>query len=183
MLIAQQKLKENIAEYIIYMWQVEGLVRSLNFDLSLIKSHIVDIMTSNEDARKDVLAWYEQLVDEMKQDDLIVSGHLKRVNLIIEEVVFLHNTLLTKLEDDKYKAIFTEAYPFIEELRAKSNNEANDIEICLTAVYGKLLLKMKKQEISKETEKAMQVFTIVLAYLSQKYKEFKSGKLRFEINN
>ena len=33
MIIAQQKLKENIAEYILYMYQIEDVVRAYHFDL------------------------------------------------------------------------------------------------------------------------------------------------------
>ena len=36
MLLAQQKQKENIAEYIIYMYQMEDIVRAFQFDLDKI---------------------------------------------------------------------------------------------------------------------------------------------------
>ena len=36
MIVAKQKRKENIAEYLLYMWQVEDLIRANQFDLSLI---------------------------------------------------------------------------------------------------------------------------------------------------
>lgn len=183
MLIANQKLRENIAEYILYMWQVENIVRSLNFDINEISKHVINVMTSNEDAREDVAVWYQEIITEMKQDGLVTQGHLRRVNLVQEELVFLHNTLLTKLEDSSYKELFTEAYPYIEELRTKSQNEATDIEICLTALYGKLMLKVQGKEISEETELALSAFTRVLAYLSKQYKEFKSGNLKFQLEN
>ena len=32
MIIARQKRKENIAEYLLYMWQVEDLIRANKFD-------------------------------------------------------------------------------------------------------------------------------------------------------
>ena len=32
MIIAQQKRKENIAEYLLYMWQVEDLLRACDLD-------------------------------------------------------------------------------------------------------------------------------------------------------
>lgn len=183
MLIANQKYRENIAEYILYMWQIEGMIRSLDFDIDLIQNNIINVMTSNEDAQQDVREWYVDIIREMKENGLEESGHLNRVLQVQDEVFFLHNTLLTSLNDDKYKVIFTSAYPFIEELRSKSDNNLNDIEVCLTALYGKLLLKMQQKEISKETEKAFNAMSKVLAYLSVMYKDFRSGKLKFQLNN
>lgn len=183
MLIANQKLRENIAEYVLYMWQVENIIRSLNFDIHLINLHVIEAMTSNEDAREDVREWYEEIIQEMKQNDLVESGHLQRVEQVLEELNFLHNTLLTSLNDKKYKEYFSKAFPFIEELRKKSDSESSDIEICLTAMFGKLMLRMQQREVSKQTEEALKEFAKVLAYLSQQYKAFRSGNLKFQINN
>ena len=41
MLIAQQKLKENIAEYILYMYQIEDVIRAYQFDLDSILENYV----------------------------------------------------------------------------------------------------------------------------------------------
>ena len=183
MLIANSKLRENIAEYILYMWQVEGMVRSLNFNIDAISDTIITKMTSNEDAQEDVREWYIELIKEMEDSDILEKGHLRRVHEVMDEVFFLHNTLLTSLRDDKYIALFTEAYPVIEELKARAGEDLNDIEICFTGLYGKLLLKMQSKKISKETEKGFVAFSKVLAYLSAKYKEFKKGELKFQVSN
>jgi len=36
MFITQQKKKENIAKYILYMWQIEDVIRAYNFDIESI---------------------------------------------------------------------------------------------------------------------------------------------------
>ena len=41
MIIAQQKLKENIAEYVLYMYQIEDVVRAYHFDLEAIIENYV----------------------------------------------------------------------------------------------------------------------------------------------
>ena len=41
MIIASQKRKENIAEYLLYMWQVEDLIRANNMDLDKIEQNII----------------------------------------------------------------------------------------------------------------------------------------------
>lgn len=183
MLIANSKLRENIAEYILYMWQVEAIVRSLNFNIDAIFDTIITKMTSNEDAQEDVREWYIELIKEMEESDITEKGHLRRVYEVMDEIFFLHNTLLTSLRDDKYIALFTEAYPIIEELKKKADDDLNDVEICFTGLYGKLLLKMQGKEISKESEKGFAAFSKVLAYLSVKYKEFKKGELKFQVSN
>ena len=38
MIIARRKRKENIAEYLLYMWQVEDLIRANNFDMDSAKN-------------------------------------------------------------------------------------------------------------------------------------------------
>jgi hypothetical protein len=183
MLIANSKLRENIAEYILYMWQVEGIVRSLNFNIDSIFDVVITKMTSNEDAQLDVKDWYLELIKEMADSEILEKGHLRRVHEVMDEVFFLHNTLLTSLKDEKYKVIFTDAYSFVAELKTKSGDELNDVEICFTGLYGKLLLKMQNKKISKETEMAFTAFSRVLAYLSVKYKEFKKGDLKFQVSN
>jgi hypothetical protein len=102
----------------------------------------------------------------------------------MDEMNFLHNTLLTSLEDTEYQEIHSEAGGYIQELRDKSGTEGmSDIEICLTGLYGKLTLKIQKKEISEETELAFESFTKLLAVLALRYKDFKSGNLKFQLNN
>jgi len=42
MLVASQKRKENIAEYLLYMWQMEDIVRAFNLDIERIRQNIID---------------------------------------------------------------------------------------------------------------------------------------------
>ena len=41
MIIAQKKRKENIVEYMLYMWQVENLIRANNLDMDKIEQTII----------------------------------------------------------------------------------------------------------------------------------------------
>jgi len=180
MLIANQKKKENIAEYVIYMFQIEAIIRSLGLDLEKIYTHYICQMTSNEDARQDVKNWYSEILEEMKKDKISEKGHLRRTHEALDELNFLHSTLLTTLDDTEYKEVFSTTSTFIKELQAKDEaNMLNDIEICFTGLYGKLTLKMQKKEISEETNEAFDSFTKLLAILSVRYKDFKSGNLKF----
>lgn len=184
MLIANQKRKENIAEYVLYMFQVETVIRGFNLNIDDIFEHYICQMTSIEDARQDVKQWYEEIIKEMKSNQLEEKGHIARVHEIMDEMNFLHNTLLTSLEDTEYQEAHTEAGEYIQELRDKSGSAGmSDVEICLTGLYGKLTLKIQKKEISEETELAFESFTKLLSKLSLRYKDFKSGNLKFQLNN
>ena len=41
MFIASQKKKENVSEYILYMWQIEDIIRTFQFDIDKIKTNII----------------------------------------------------------------------------------------------------------------------------------------------
>ena len=41
MFISQQLKEKNIAEYLLYMWQVEDLIRANQYDIEEIKSRII----------------------------------------------------------------------------------------------------------------------------------------------
>jgi hypothetical protein len=49
----------------------------------------------------------------------------------------------------------------------------------LHAMYMKLLMRLKKQEISSETEEAFDTMRIQLAYLVKAYHEMKNGTLSY----
>lgn len=42
MYIAQQLKEKNIAEYLLYMWQIEDMVRANGLDMEKIKANIID---------------------------------------------------------------------------------------------------------------------------------------------
>ena len=41
MLIAREKKKNNIAEYILYMWQLEDMLRALKLDMEQVDRYLV----------------------------------------------------------------------------------------------------------------------------------------------
>jgi flagellin-specific chaperone FliS len=62
----------------------------------------------------------------------------------------------------------------------KSGGEANnEIHGCLIALYGFLMLKLKRAEISSATKEAMNSFSTLLALLVDRYNQLKKGKLSF----
>lgn len=183
MFIAQQKLKENVAEYLLYMWQIEDVIRGFNFDIEAIEFNFIRQHYQNDDEINALKDWYQKLIYNMKSEKIEQKGHLSELSEIMTELYYLHNTLLNISKDTTYISLHETAQPFAEEFRDKSNyKNVNDVELLLNALYAKFILRLKQQTITKETENAFESFRKVIAYLSKKYHQMKNGELNFHFN-
>jgi flagellin-specific chaperone FliS len=73
--------------------------------------------------------------------------------------------------------------PYIVELRNKEKSEqekTSEIETCFNALYGTMMLKLQKKEISPDTQHAIKEISTLLGMLSDYYKKDKNGELKFE---
>ncbi|MBN2166337.1 MAG: DUF4924 family protein [Marinilabiliaceae bacterium] len=182
MIIAKQKRDENIIEYILYMWQIEDLIRANNFNMKKIDQNIIS-QYKNLDADKtlEVRYWWENLVEMMKNEKKELSGHLQ-VNInMVNDANQLHIKLIKQPKEISYIKAFQAAIPMIHDFEMKSAAPFyNDIELCLTAIYSSYLLKLQKKEISEATTHAIKTFSRFLAILAQKYKLDSEGKLEID---
>jgi hypothetical protein len=183
MLIAQQKLKENIAEYILYMYQIEDVIRAYQFDLNAILENYVKPQLPDNSFLSQYTKWYTDLITNMKSQRIEKTGHLHEINEVMIEISYLHTTLINMVKDQKYITLFEVAIVNIEDFKEKSNlKDKNHIEIAFHALYMKLLLRLQKKEISAESEAAFDTMRILLAYLAKAYHQMKNGSIDF-INN
>lgn len=180
MFIAQKKLQENVAEYILYMYQIEDVIRSFEFDLDAIMSAYVSPQLPDESFHAQYRQWYGDLIQQMKNQKLEQKGHLYLIQEVMIELSYLHNTLLNMANDEKYKTLYETALEHIEAFREKSNlKDKNHIEIMFHALYMKLLLKLQKKEISAESEVSFDAMRICIAYLTRAFHQMKRGELTF----
>ena len=70
MYIASRKHKENIAEYLLYMWQIEDLIRANGLDIDLIKANVIDRFNLDPSQEKEMIEWYESLIDMMRRENV-----------------------------------------------------------------------------------------------------------------
>jgi len=176
MFIAGKKKEENIAEYMLYMYQVEDVIRSYQFDLDRIITEFVQPQLPDKSFLEQYREWYRGLISEMQSEKIIESGHLLQLREILVELSYLHNSLLNVVNDEKYRMLFDAATEHIESFRERSNlKDRNHIEICFHALYMKLLLRLQKKEISQETEDSFDAMRVLLAYLSRAYHQMKTG--------
>lgn len=182
MVLAEQKLKSNIAEYVIFMWQMEDLVRAVYFDPDAL-DEFIRTYTPEDTAYQAEKKWFENLIRKMKSERVEQRGHIAEVHEVLFELGYLHNTLLNVVKDAKYAELYRLASPNIKEYQERSAAKAaNDVETCLTGLYGLLVLRLKKEPISIETQEAMKSFSDLMAHLALYYKRMKSGEMNFNLN-
>ena len=141
MIIAQQKRKENICEYLLYMWQVEDLIRANHFDMEQIRQHVVSRYQQPDEVKEKIAVWYEELIDMMRSEGVMESGHIQLNKNVIISLTDLHLRLLKSPKEMVYGATYYKTLPYIVQLRAKSGGtEVPEIETCFTALYGYLML-------------------------------------------
>lgn len=179
MFTASAKKKENIAEYLLYMWQIEDIIRAYDLDMERISTNIVDAYTDlSAEQRTMLYEWYESLIDMMRSEGVAQQGHLQLNKNVIIDLTDLHLRLLKSTREPFYTAAFYKALPYIVELRAKSQGaQVGEIETCFNALYGILMLRLQKREVSADTLKAMKDITAFVTVLVEKYRLDKAGEL------
>lgn len=181
MYISQQLKQQNIAEYLLYMWQIEDLIRANGFDMEKIRKSVIEPYPIAEEQKKALAVWYEDLINMMHDEGVMETGHLQINKNIIIWLTDLHLRLLRSPKFPYYSAAYYKALPFIVELRAKgADKEVPELETCFDAMYGVLMLKLQKKEISDETQKAIKVIGDLLAMLAGYYHKDKKGELEIE---
>lgn len=178
MIIASQKRKENIAEYLLYMWQIEDIIRANNLDIDKIKENIIDRSGLNDEQKTQMTEWYESLIDMMRREGVEKTGHLQLNKNVIIQLVELHNALLKDPRFADYTRRFYAALPAIVDLRSKAGeNPHGEIETCFDALYAMLMMRLSSKEISPATQEAMKAITQFIALLAHNFKLDEDGKL------
>ena len=172
MIIAQQKRKENIVEYLLYMWQVEDLIRANQLDIDRIRQTLINQYDQPEEVKLQIIQWYEELIDMMRSEGVVTQGHLQLNKNVLITLTDLHLRLLKDPQETVYGALYYKTLPYIIQLRSKSGGtEMPELETCFIALYGYLLLRLQKKEIHPETLEAVKQISTFLSFLAEKYKE------------
>ena len=179
MKIAQQLREKNIAEYLIYMWQVEDLIRANGCDLDGMEQQL--IARYPEEDRAALREWYGNLITQMREENVRETGHLQINRNVIIRLSDLHRQLLASPKYPFYSAVYFKALPFIVELRSRNGNkEEDELETCFEALYGVLLLRLQQKPISEGTARAVEVISSLLSMLANFYDKEQKGELKFE---
>lgn len=180
MYIAQELRKKSIAEYLLYMWQVEDLIRAYDFSLSRIRHEYIDQFSYNDDQKDEMADWYGNLLRMINEEGKREKGHLQINEILLNDLSEFHAQLLQSTKFPFYNAEYYKILPFIVELRNKGDKNIGEIETCMNALYGTMLLRLKKKEISPETNHAIKEITTLIGMLSDYYLQDKKEGLKFE---
>lgn len=181
MIIARQKRKENIAEYLLYMWQVEDIIRANRFDMDSIRRTVIARYDQTDEVKEEIAGWYEELIEMMRSEGVMEKGHIQLNKNVIITLTDLHLRLLKSPKEMVYSAAYYKTLPYIVQLRSKAGGEdVSELETCFTAIYGFLMLKMQQKEVTAETTEAIKQISSFLAILAEKYRDDMKGELNLE---
>lgn len=181
MFISQELRKKSIAEYLLYMWQVEDIIRAYGCSLSRIRHEYIDKFGYNDEQKEEMTDWYGNLVTMMNSEGCRESGHLQINKIVMQQLIELNAQLLNSTKFPFYSAEYYKVLPFIVELRKRgADKEENEIETCFNALYGVMMLRLQKKKISPETEHAVKEITTFIGMLSDYYLKDKEEPLEFE---
>ncbi len=172
MLISRELKNVNIAEYVLYMWQTEDLIRSFNFDIDKIEDKLIKDYPQSNEIKREIKQWYSDIIQMLEIENVKEKGHLQ-VNInTVSDMHNLHLQLLASPKEIEYQKLFQEALAHIYELEGKMKGTAtNSTDACLHGLYGILLLKINNQKITEETKSSMELIARLMAYLSNEYKK------------
>ena len=172
MIIAEQKRKENIAEYLLYMYQVEDMIRANELDLDGIEKTLISKFDVPYQVKRDMREWYKSLIAMMRDEQKEETGHLNILENLADQMHEMHHQILDQGLDTSYREAYNKARVNIEALRMRSGHgKENDIQVALNGLYGLLILKLKKTPITDETMKAFDSIRELVAELSSRYME------------
>ena len=173
MIIAQQKRHENMAEYLLYLWQVEDIIRACKLDLNVIEQTVIARYDVDQAKRAEIRDWYESLVKMMQLEHVEQAGHLQICKNVLIRLNDLHRQLLASDKYPDYGADYYRTLPFIVELRAREHKDepTGELETCFNALYGVLLLRLQGKDISHDTQVAIAQISHFLGLLSAYYKK------------
>ena len=178
MYISQELRKKSIAEYLLYMWQVEDIIRAYDCSLSRLRREYISQFDYTDEQKEEMTDWMGDLVRMMNQEGCREKGHLQINRIVIQQLSELNAELLESTKFPFYTSEYYKVLPFIVELRQKKGeDDVPEIETCFNALYGTMMLRLQKKEISTDTQLAIKEITTFIGMLSDYYQQDKQGKL------
>ena len=156
--------RENIAEYILWIWQLEDYLRAFP-----------NVAIDNESPSSD-MRFLAELSEMMHREGVTEKGHVQLARNAMAELEELHHRLLD--EDASYRAAMIRLTPALNIFKSKTDNPLmSDIEAGLTLLYQVMLLRLQQKEITPATAEAQTQVTKQLQFLSRIYRSEKAGYL------
>ena len=200
MFVAKELRKKSISEDLLYMWQVEDIIRAFGCSLPVIEKNYISKFDYSDEQKAEEADWFGNLIRMMNSEGKREQGHLDINRIIMDDLVDLHNRLLKSNRYPFYNAEYYKVLPFIVEIRSKNkraeakmkeqgsteaplldvDDNESEIETCFNVLYGIMLLRLQKKPITPETDHAVKEITTFIGMLSDYYAQDREGKLKFD---
>jgi hypothetical protein len=141
--------RENIAEYILYLWQLEDYLRAFP-------------------EQAETNAELHEIHEMMHREGITDSGHLRLAQNALQEMEQVHAELLD--QEAQYRAMIIRVQPALNILKSKTDRPTmSDVEACLILLYQIMMLRLQQKPVSEETAAVQQQATRLLQIISRAY--------------
>lgn len=177
--IAKVKRRENIAEYILYLWQLEDLLRALQYSPEAVFSQLVEPRKDIPEEQKHVhLLWYMDLANLLHQEGKDEKGHLEHTLHLIADLHDLHLQLLKLPIGEHYRQTWARLEPELPRLREILGNPGmSDTELLFRALYAAMLYRIKGEGDKSAVADTLELISPVVAELADMYRKVETGKV------
>ena len=180
MFIANELRKNNIAEYLLYMWQVEDTIRAFDCQLSRIRREYISQFDYSDEQKEEETDWWGNLIRMMNEEGCRQKGHLTINKVTFWNLEELHKKLLDSTKFPFYSAEYYKVLPFIVELRSRgADKQEDEIETCFNSLYGVMMLRLQKKDISPQTLNAVKEISTFIGMLNDYYLKDRDEPLEF----
>ncbi|MDC1105823.1 DUF4924 family protein [Prolixibacteraceae bacterium] len=178
MYIAEKKKRENIAEYILYLFQIEDLIRSQSFAEDKIHQNIVEKYPVEDLEKEKIIHWYMNFADMMKREHLENKGHMQFIHNQMNDLFEFHSLVVKSNKYSQYNDAYLAVQPSLMELASKMGDQAeNEIQVSFSFLYGVVLLRMQQKEVSVGTLTVSKEISTMLGMLASLYKKNQEEEL------
>ena len=169
------------------MWQVEDTIRAFGLDIDRLQTEYLPAFRLTGEELDQETEWLENLIAMMREEGCQQQGHLQINRGTLSLLIDLHQQLLSSPRHPFYSTAYYKVLPYIVELRVRSRKggaegtaevqPVGELETCFNCLYGVMLLRLQKKEITEETKAAVASISHLLALLADAYKKEKAGDL------
>lgn len=180
MYIAQNKRRENIAEYILYLWQLEDLLRAMQLSPEAIYATLVKPRGLERSKEEELMEWYLQLADLLEREEKQEHGHLEHTMHLVDDLHRLHVQLLELPVGKRYRSLYARLAPELERLRqAIGKPEMSDTELSMRALYAVMLHRIKGDQAEKQgyIDDVLETVSPVIAELASIFRQVEEGEI------
>lgn len=177
--IAQAKRRENIAEYILYLWQIEDLLRALQFSPEAIYSTLIAPRKELAEEQKRVfLLWYMDIANLLQEESKEEKGHLEHTLHLIADLHNLHLQLMKLPVGEHYRQTFARLESELPRLREiLSDPGISDTELAFRALYAAMLYRIKGEGDKPAVADTLEFISPVIAELAETYHKVEAGEI------